>query len=618
MALPGLLAANNLNDLTNVETAWDNIGENISADIFVPLPSLDLNFAANKNLVDNVSGNNLITFSRASTATFVGSNGLVQTAASGVPRFDHNPMTGESIGLLMEGESTNTFTYSEQFDNAQWVLGGNVPGTTNVSANQTTAPDGTSAADLITISSTTSRFGVGVAARTGCAANAAYTASFFVKAKELTRVAIVGWDSGSGTRSSGGFNMATQSWYGTSYGVFNRSYQAFPNGWYRLSFTFVTSFAGVNAVSILIPNPDGTATDGFYDSGFLYDGTPYSGQGFYVWGAQLEISSFPSSYISTASSAVTRASDLASITGSNFSSFYNQDEGTVLTDYKRSLYNLNLYPSVWGVRDSVPGAFINGMVLVADYNNSYDRLGGTNIFTTPQVVLPNPIGRQDKNAVAFKNGSLNMAINGVLGTPSSSNIYPSGSVNRFDIAGTPSMTFKRITYYAKRLTDPTLQALSSYGVVSSFSYSFSIKGKDIAALKEVNKASTRDFVFIKGLTSRAQPRITTASQYTSSGVALRNVAMLRNAPTTSGNYFFSSGLTLSGITCKINGTNALSIATSPFSSSSATVPLLFAGLQPQANWRFTEPMVSGTVASPEKAIPIENDDFLLFIKAGQN
>ena len=154
--------------------------------------------------------------------------------------------------------------------------------------------------------------------------------------------------------------------------------------------------------------------------------------------------------------------------------------------------------------------------------------------------------------------------------------------------------------------------------VSGLSYSFSIKGSDILALKEVNKTSTRDFVSIKGLSSTAQPRITTASQYTASGVALRNAAMLKVAPTTAGNYFFSSGLTLSGTTFRINGTDALSIATSPFSSATATVPLLFAGLRPQANWRFSEAMTSGTVVSPEFAIPIETSDFLLFIKTGQS
>ena len=113
MALPGLVAAKNLADIADREKAWDNLGENISDDFPLALPSLDLNFAANKSLVDNISGNNLITFSRASTGTFVGSNGLIQTAASGVPRFDHNPATGESLGLLIEEARTNELLNSD-------------------------------------------------------------------------------------------------------------------------------------------------------------------------------------------------------------------------------------------------------------------------------------------------------------------------------------------------------------------------------------------------------------------------------------------------------------------------------------------------------------------------
>jgi hypothetical protein len=184
--------------------------------------------------------------------------------------------------------------------------------------------------------------------------------------------------------------------------------------------------------------------------------------------------------------------------------------------------------------------------------------------------------------------------------------------------GADRQYFSRITYYPVRLPNRTLQELTTSGPVSSFPYSFSIKGKDILALKEINKTSTRDFIFIKGLLSRAQPRLTTASQYTSSGVALRDAAMPKLAPVTRGNYLFSSGLTLSGTTVQINGTNALSIATSPFSSSTATVPLLFAGLRPQTNWRISEAMASGVVASPESAIPIATGDFLLFMKAGQS
>jgi hypothetical protein len=72
------------------------------------VPSLDLRFADNKSLVDAVTGASLVTFTRASSGTFVDSAGVLQTAATDVPRFDHNPTTLESLGLLVEEQKTNS------------------------------------------------------------------------------------------------------------------------------------------------------------------------------------------------------------------------------------------------------------------------------------------------------------------------------------------------------------------------------------------------------------------------------------------------------------------------------------------------------------------------------
>jgi hypothetical protein len=69
---------------------------------------------------------------------------------------------------------------------------------------------------------------------------------------------------------------------------------------------------------------------------------------------------------------------------------------------------------------------------------------------------------------------------------------------------------------------------------TTFTIPLTIKGKDILALNGVRNASTRDFVFIKGLTSAAQPRITTAAQNAASGTVLRDLALLRNAPSSEG------------------------------------------------------------------------------------
>jgi hypothetical protein len=150
------------------------------------------------------------------------------------------------------------------------------------------------------------------------------------------------------------------------------------------------------------------------------------------------------------------------------------------------------------------------------------------------------------------------------------------------------------------------------------STTFTVKGKDVLALNGANDASVRDFILIKGLSAPAQPRLNTSASVVASGIALGAAAMLKASPTTSGTYLFSSGLTLSGVSTRINGTPALSIATSPFSGSTATTRILLAGLRPQANWRITDAMVSGTITSPSIAIPFETNDFVLFMKAGQS
>jgi len=68
--------------------------------------SLDQRFAESKSLVDAVSGQQLITFTRASDGAVVNSAGQIEIVAANVPRFDHNPVTGESLGLLVEEQRT--------------------------------------------------------------------------------------------------------------------------------------------------------------------------------------------------------------------------------------------------------------------------------------------------------------------------------------------------------------------------------------------------------------------------------------------------------------------------------------------------------------------------------
>ena len=88
------------------EVARPIFGENVLA--------IDYNFAEKGILDDD------ITFSRASNATYVGSDGYIKTAGNNVARFSYDK-DGNSKGLLIEEERTNLIPYSENFAHADWV-----------------------------------------------------------------------------------------------------------------------------------------------------------------------------------------------------------------------------------------------------------------------------------------------------------------------------------------------------------------------------------------------------------------------------------------------------------------------------------------------------------------
>ena len=594
MTFPGLVRANNLNDIVDQEKAWDNLGDGIATgDISITAPSLDLNFATNKSLVDDISGNNLITFSRASTGTFVGSNGLVQTAASGVARFDHDPATGESLGLLVEEARTNTLLYSDALDGGKWIDASGVL-RVNTFINTAVAPDG-----LFTAKEVRSTTTPGTAYHSYYANFSAGTGnrnfSIFVKPNGITSITLYVDNANAVGLTS--FNLTGNGAVTSGPGSFVK----LSNGWWRLS-TYGDITANQRA-----------------DCAIYFTSTGDGSSGFYLWGSQLETGPFPTSYIPTTTSTVTRAADVASMTGTNFSSWYNPLEGTVVASASTNTdgYLVNFYGA---------SSTQNRIALLRNSSGRGQLVVETSAVGQAAISLSggDSVAIPSRLAGAYKTDNFYIA-QGSSFTGSDTSGSPDTSIYRAAIGSLASSSFAngtiaRLAYWPSRLNDKSLQYITqpSINTINLYSFSYSVTGKEVLALNSVRNTSTRDFIFIKGLLSSVQPRLNTASQNTSSGVLLDSFAMPKLAPTTSGNYFFSSGVTLSGVTTRINGTNALSIATSPFSGSTATAPLLFRELRPQANWRITEPMPSGTIASPSLAIPFETNDFVLFIKAGQN
>ena len=281
------------------------------------VPSLDLRFADNKSLVDAVTGASLITFTRASSGTFVDSAGVLQTAATDVPRFDHNPTTGESLGLLGEEQRANLLLRSEEFE-ATWTPTALQAFGSGSVANAIAAPNGSVTADLITENTATTGHRVSQDTISGTAALGAYTASVYFKSKERTRCYLNYTDNATGEVTAT-FNLSNQSSSITAGGSWTGSLaiiQAVGNNWYRCSLT-ATKGNSSFALSLRVGIADNSS-----NISYTGDGT----SGLYLWGAQLEAGALPSSYIPTTTAAVTRSASLADLISSaianNIRSFY--------------------------------------------------------------------------------------------------------------------------------------------------------------------------------------------------------------------------------------------------------------------------------------------------------
>ena len=154
----------------------------------------------------------------------------------------------------------------------------------------------------------------------------------------------------------------------------------------------------------------------------------------------------------------------------------------------------------------------------------------------------------------------------------------------------------------------TINNITTSGVV--------IKGADILALNGVSRISARDLLLLRGLTSNAQTRLNTISAQIASGITLQNNALLKASPTSSGFYSLNGNLSFQSL--RINGNIVQSLATSPFASGIATVPIFLDRLVVSSGWTVQNSISSGTVASPELAIPVESEGYIYYLKAGQS
>ena len=359
-------------------------------------------------------------------------------AINSAPRFDHNLTTGESLGLLVEEARTNLSLYSEDFTDASWTKTD-----CTITANESTAPDGTTTADLWT--NIPSAGGVINNSITKDATTRTYTVTMWVKGTVSLFTFTLDFG-GTTNRGRAQFNLATNTVVGTTNtGNFtgtSASITAYPGGWARLTMTTTTSTG-----TTIRFRP-------FFGTG---------GESVYIWGAQVEEGAFPTSYIPTTTATATRAADVASITGTAFSSFYNQTEGTVFVETQlqstsaRNAAGFDINDNSTNNR-SIFRAFTTG-----SFDQYLVRSGSSTVVTIASATAPTLVTR--KSIIAYKINDFAITADRLAPNLDTSGAVPVAVTQMFigsAQAGAEFMggTIKRLTYWPVRLATPTLQAIT--------------------------------------------------------------------------------------------------------------------------------------------------------------
>jgi hypothetical protein len=375
---------------------------------------------------------------------------VLQSAADNVARFDHDPTTGESLGFLVEESRTNLVVRSEEIDNGVWLT------KTNMSSgvNYAIAPNGTLSADQIIENTATAEHGL-QSPNVDYTSGTNYTFSCYAKAAGRTILRVLLPTAAFSENKIVYFDLSLGTVTSTSGTGITTSITAVGNNWYRLSLSAASTATLTTAGAQFRLVSTGTTAS--------YTGDGYSG--IFIWGAQLEAGAFPTSYIPTVASQVTRAADAASITGANFTGFYRQDEGTVYVEAKsvnntagdQRLISLGVDTN-------------NNMQLFREFGSRRPwaavSVNGTSVINNGAVGewLANT---DRKMAFSFKTGdSVLVADAGTPVTFSASFNFPSAYTTlnigfAFSGGSRWGSTIRKIAFYPKALTAPNLVALTS-------------------------------------------------------------------------------------------------------------------------------------------------------------
>ena len=358
-------------------------------------------------------------FTRASSATVVNKQGLIETVQSGIPRIDFKD--DAKGALLLEPQSTNLITYSEDFSQSAWFKTG-----LSVNSNQIISPDGTLNADEVNISAANAHYlfdSISVSALTN------YTFTFYVK---------------KGTATDVSYSILNEINFTNIVNTTSYFNEISDTEWTRISVEFTTP-SGCTSIRTY-PLRDG-----------LSIGTVY------IWGAMLEQGSYATSYIPTQGAISTRNQDIANNSG--IGSLIGQTEGTIFLDFKvlsEDEINANIFNTNKNTANAIAVIRLKSVekIQVQTFFNSVNE----NYLATNTC----DIGDRIKLAFKYKSGDIKFYINGVLENQSTSTFTISSSLSEINLADNvtyfarkEAIDFTALAVYKTALTDAQLQDLTT-------------------------------------------------------------------------------------------------------------------------------------------------------------
>jgi len=322
--------------------------------------------------------------------------------------------------LLLEPQSTNLITYSEDF--SQWINQNSID-----IANQITSPDGNNKGTKVESTSTSSNY---IYRQITLATSTAYSISVFVKkgTSNIARLDI--FDTVGGTEASVRINLDTEA---TSFINGTASFEKFPNDWYKLKVSFTSS------------SSLGTS---FFR---VFQESNVSGQYIYVFGAQLEQQSYCTSYIPTNGSTQTRSGETCN--GAGTSSIFNDSEGVLYAE-------LNFVNDTTSKLISINDNSASNRILFGNFSD-----GNFKVFSqSSDLIVVSALSGYNKIAAKYKSGDFSLFVNGTEVGTSTSTILPTGlSQLSFDNGAGGSVFYGKIrdirVYNTKEMTDSEVDIL---------------------------------------------------------------------------------------------------------------------------------------------------------------